>query len=265
MDYIDSEDSEGGPAAQTGSLMHVGAAEFHTAKGNFEQKVRAAWQAIANARDKFPLADPDEVRLFLTPYMNDLRNQRAAFATIKHGPRAGEPAVEMQVEFTLQPHSLDPIKEPIHVQGTLDQIRIDERGRYCVHDIKTGKPTAWHMIHDYAVQQAAYTYAAMQTYPEKQWVSPKLIRCYGYRERNAVLPCPDGVFVSIPYTVEHIPVLLDTVALGVALVRMGEVHANPGSHCTYCELEGILGCMRRFDLIAKGEPPSSPLLQLGKR
>lgn len=266
LEFLDSEDDEGGPTAQTGSLTHAGVAAFHQTTGGKDTRVAAAWNAIAATRAKFPLADADEVRLFITPYMNDPRNLNARFAIIPQGfERAGEVAVEYPVSFVLEPHSLDPIKAPIHVQGTLDQIRIDDSDRYCVHDLKTGKPTAWAMIHDYAIQQAAYTHGAMSIFPRAKWVGPKLIRNYGYRERGAELPSPSGVFLSCGFSPDSIADLLDGVRLEVALIRMGEISVKPGSHCSYCELGGLVGCLPRIKAIMNGAKPDDPFIQLEYR
>lgn len=266
LEFLESEDDEGGPAAQTGSLTHAGVAAFHTTPGPLEGRVRAAWDAIAATRAKFPLAEADEVRLFITPYMADPRNIGARFAVIPKGfERAGELAIEYPVSFVLEPHNLDPIKAPIHVQGTLDQIRVDDSGRYCVHDLKTGKPTAWAMIHDYAIQQAAYTLGAMAIFPRAKWEGPKLIRNYAYRERGAELPSPTGVFLSCGFAPKQIPSLLDDVRLQVALIRMGEISVKPGPHCSYCEFGGLVGCLPRIEAIANGAKPNDPFIQLEHR
>lgn len=256
LEYIDAEDGEGGTAAQSGSLTHVGVAAFHLKHGTKSEKEKAAWDAIASARAKFPLAEESEVRLFITPYMNDPRNLLARFAEI-----GGKPCIEQQVEFTLPPHHLDTTGELIYIQGTYDQIRIDTDGRPYVADLKTGKPTVLAMMHDYAVQLGAYTYGA------KRWfdsIKPgKIIRAYSYRERNAILPSPDNVFISTPYrNMSQIDILLEGVRFAVAMVRNGEINLTPGSQCSYCEFGGLVGCLRALDLIANGEPGNSPLLKL---
>jgi hypothetical protein len=85
------------------------------------------------------------------------------------------------------------------IRGTLDQIR-REGGRLVVCDLKTGKGTGLSMIHDYAYQQAAYVLAARASgFPEAE--PGYIIRCYGYRERSAKLPSPDGVYWWLPFDV----------------------------------------------------------------
>lgn len=235
---IDCEDDEGSPAAQTGSLTHAGVAAFHkTQDKTLAERKKAAWDAIALNRTLFPVADETEVRLFITPYMDDPRNITANCV-----------AVETGVEFELPPHELDPTGKPIFVQGTFDQLRMDEHGNVRLYDLKTGKKTGWEMIHDYAVQLAAYTYGCKQN-PEFDRIKPGyIIRNYTYRMRDAVLPSPQGVFWSMPYqTMEQIDWLLSNVRLHVALIRSGYMEFNPGPHCTYCEFGGLANCMPRYE------------------
>lgn len=247
LELLENEDKEGGGSAQTGTLTHAGVAAFHKEKGGLDIRTKAAWDAIAKTKGMFPLADLDETRLFITPYMNDPRNIHAQFAKWNDG----EDAVEKQVDFVLPCHHMDTTGIPIYIQGTFDQIRLIN-GVPRVYDLKTGKRTGWEMIHDYAVQLAAYTYGAKTVFPN---VEPGyIIRAYGYRARGAVLPNPDGVFWSLPFKWNAIELLLDRVKLEVALIRQGEISFNPGPHCTYCEFEGLTGCLPRFNqLIQLGE------------
>lgn len=259
LEYLESEDSEGGESAQTGSLVHAGVAEFHKTEGRLDARQKAAWEAIAANRAKFPLADETEVRLFLTPYINDPRNISAVMARMPNG----ELAVEQQVDFTLDPHELDPTKGLIYIQGTFDQVRMSAFGTPQLHDLKCGKPSGYQMIHDYAVQIAAYTYGCLKFWPNA--APGKIIRCYGYRQRDAILPSPDGVFWGMPFDRKALDILLDNVRLHVALVRMGDVQLNPGPHCTFCEFGGLNGCVPRLQMIAEGVPANDPFLQLERR
>lgn len=259
LEYLDSEDSPGGEAAQTGSLVHAGVAEFHKTEGRLDARQKAAWDAIAANRAIFPLADETEVRLFLTPYINDPRNISAVMARMPDGSLA----VEKQVEFTLNPHALDPTQSLIYINGTFDQVRLSPMGTPLVHDLKCGKPSAYQMIHDYAVQIAAYTYGAKTFWPNVQ--PGKIIRAYGYRMREAVLPSPDGVLISMPFTNKDLDIILDSVRLHVALLRMGDVQLQPGPHCTFCEHDGLSNCVPRLRAILEGAKPNDPFIQLGKR
>lgn len=239
LELLECDDGEGGVPAQTGSLAHAGVAAFHLAEGGLKVREQAAWDAIAKSRTLFPLADETEVRLFLTPYMNDMRNVLAKFAKIKDVP-----CIEYPVEFTLPPHPFDKSKQEIYVQGTLDQIRI-ENGIMLVDDYKTGRIAGWQMIHDYSVQIAAYTYGARQL-GLKNAQPGRIIRAMGYRTRENKGASPDGVFWSMPFTWSAVETLLENVRLHVALVRNGDVQFNPGPHCSYCEFGGLVNCVPKW-------------------
>lgn len=239
LGVLDCDDGEGGTSAQTGSLTHAGVSAFHLTEGSVKVREQAAWDAIAKSRTLFPLADETEVRLFITPYMKDMRNIRAKFYKIKDVP-----CIEYPVEFTLPPHPFDSTKEPIYINGHLDQIRI-ENGIPLVDDLKTGKISGWQMIHDYAVQMAAYTYGARQA-GVKNAQPGRIIRNMGYRTRDDKGDSPDGVFWSLPFTWDGVELLLENIRLHVALVRNGDVQFNPGPHCTYCEFGGLTNCIPKW-------------------
>lgn len=232
----DNEDDEGGTPAQTGSLTHAGVAEFHKTQGKtLDFRRKAAWDAIAANRAKFPLADGDEVRLFITPYMEDPRNIHAECV-----------AVEERVDFTLPPHPCDESKQLIYVQGTYDQIRMSNNVPI-VYDLKTGKKTGVEMLADYAVQLAAYAYGAAQQERFKGVTKAYVIRNYSYRARSAVMPSPQGVFWSAPFdSREQIELILENVRMHVGLYRNGEINFGPGPHCTYCEFGGLVGCLQEY-------------------
>ena len=119
MSVFNNDDTEGGPAAQTGSLTHEGVAEFHRATGPLLKRRKAAFEAIKAHASRFPLAELNEVKLFLTPYTEDPRNIDAEFVL----DPAGNPMIEVEVTFTLPPHPLDSTGEPIYVVGHVDQVR----------------------------------------------------------------------------------------------------------------------------------------------
>lgn len=242
---LTDEDDLGGAAAQTGSLVHAGVAEFHKNMGNLAKRKKAAWDAIAAHAAEFPLAEETEVRLLLTPYMDDKRNIEAEIITLN-----GKLMVEHQLEFILPPHPLDTTEEPIHVWGTTDQIR-NFAGVPKVCDYKSGKRTGWEMIHDHAIQIAAYCYGARQIGITNCQPGP-IIRGMGYRTRQAAESTMfkeefvPGVFWNAPFRWEDVEAILEGARLGIALVRMGHVNYGPGPHCTFCEFQGLAGCTRAF-------------------
>lgn len=179
--------------------------------------------------------------------MDDPRNINATFVV---DPK-GIPAIEYEINFTLPPHALDPTGEDIHVQGHIDQVRVD-RGRVVVDDYKSGKKTGWEMIHDYAIQVAAYTYGARQIWPNAE--PGRIIRGRGYRTRENKGNQPDGVFFAVPFKVKDVLTVLETVQIEIALMRMGHVRFGSGPHCTFCEYNGLTGCLPHWDR----------MIQLGK-
>lgn len=233
---ISDEDELGGPPAQTGSLTHEGVAEFHRQQGkSLDFRKGAAWEAIQKAAEKFPLADADEVRLLLTPYMNDPRNINANCLK-----------VEWEIDFTLPPHELDDYRTPIYVTGHIDQVRMGANNLPRVDDYKTGKKTGWEMIHDYAIQLAAYTYGAREKgFPLAE--PGYIIRGMGYRTRTVLSTSPDGVFFAAPFGSESLTSILESVRLHVAIVRKGYVTLGPGPHCTYCEHGGLTNCAPKLN------------------
>lgn len=261
LDMCTDEPDVGGVAAQNGSAVHVGIAEFHRqmAAGRTSlQATDAAMDAVIQSLQQFPLADLTECRLFLHPYCADPTNILAQIDTIPNGydggghPDAvrlkpGDLALEVPIRFTLAPHDLDPTKEPIYIMGTLDQIR-RQHGRSQVWDAKTGAGSGLQMIHDYAYQLAAYTLGARAC----GWVDADpggVIRVKRYREKNAELPEPSGVFWSMPFGREYCETVLDTIRLNIALIRAGKVGYCAGSHCTYCPYRGLDGCLSRTETV----------------
>lgn len=254
LSIVEAADNAAREAAETGSLTHAGVAAFHTTHGDLKIREKAAWDAIAAARSKFPQADVNEVRLNITPYMADPRNITAKLL-----------AVEFPLDFTLPPHSLDPTKKPIYVQGTLDQLRF-VNGQAELWDLKTGRKTGWEYIHDHAIQLCAYCYGVRdvaaqiaagkrESFPDwEKWQTcqpGKLILTMGYRRRGIDSPSPDGVYWPIPVKWQGVADILENVRLHVALYRMGEIQYGPGPHCTYCEFGGLPGCQKEYQTLHK--------------
>jgi hypothetical protein len=108
-------------------------------------------------------------------------------------------------------------------------------------DYKTGKTSAFEMMHSYIYQQAAYMELARQNgYPVDE---AYIIRGYKYRERGANLPSPPEAFVAMPFLPKDIPLILDRVKLEVARVRSGDLQFGPGAMCSWCPARGISNCI----------------------
>ena len=234
LDFTEETPDEGGAAAQIGSLTHKGVEAFHLTTGPQAKRFAAAMEAMRRFLPDYPLADFDEARLNLTPYCADPRNQAAEII-----------AIEREIRFQLTPHPIDATKQLIYVKGTLDQLR-RENGKLLVCDLKTGQPSGYQMVHDYAYQMAGYVIGARQNgFPEAE--PGYIIRTRAYRERSAILPSPAGVYWHLPFTAEKCEWLLDAVRLNVALIRMGLVNYGTGPHCTYCTHKGLEGCLAKSE------------------
>lgn len=229
-------EDEGGKAAQTGSLAHLAVAAFHL-EPDLQRKVQAGLAALRDGLPRFPHGDPEDATRHFQGYAGDPRNLNAIIAR----DAAGSPVVERKVSISLPPHPSDPTGQPIYIHGTLDQIRLTERGPG-VCDLKTGAKSGWEMIHDYAYQQSAYVVAARASgFPDA--VPGQIIRTGGYRTRTAKGVSPDGVFWAMPWTVDDCWMILDRLRLAVAQIRAGEVGFGPGPQCTYCKHGGLQECV----------------------
>ena len=157
--------------------------------------------------------------------------------------------IEKQVAFTLAAHPMDPTGEDIYIEGTFDQVRVENQ-RPRVNDLKTGKKTGWEMLHDHAIQIAAYSFGARQIGIVGCQPGP-IIRAYGYRQRDAQLPSPTGVFFQPLFDWSMVEAILEPVRLHVALFRMGEINWTPGPYCTFCEFQGLVGCTEHYQRLVQ--------------
>jgi len=208
----DSDDS--GPAAQTGSLLHVGAEAFHKT-----QDTEAGRVAIDTFRVNFPKADSKRALKIYEAYIADPKNKNARIIQL-----------EQKIKYEHPCAPFDPTGQPICIIGTLDQIRESEDGKKTVWDIKTG--TTYYgtkAINHYMAQQAAYTLAS--------GVEPGGLICTdGYFR-------PGGkVFFRYECTLEDFKQALDSVAVYVAFARMGRVIRTSGDYCDYCDHKNFNNC-----------------------
>jgi hypothetical protein len=234
---------EGGPAAQTGSLAHAGIEEWHRTS----QDKAAALRHMSQVSPKFPVADRAKAEKHAEGYFADPRNQAAEVVHI-----------EDPVLFSFPPAKEDATGQPIVIRGTLDQIRRVD-GVLKLFDVKTGSPEGLAMIHDYALQVAAYCVGATKKYGVD--VHPgAIIRTEGYMstKRKKVDPAsaPGGVFWDIPWNLERCAQLLDGVRSWVAQIRAGRPAWGPGSWCLYCPARELSVCAQMYDQLCE-KPPGS--------
>lgn len=222
--------------AQTGTVTHSAIEAFHREQRDMEAKTVAGLQALKDACKSNPLADEREAEIYFAHYANDPRNQRAEFVR----QHTGGIALEMQVSGKLSPHPSDATGQDIIIEGKLDQLRVFN-GKLCLMDYKSGRTSAFEMMHIYVYQQAAYMELARQNgYPVDE---AYIIRGYKYRERGADLPSPAEAFVAMPFLPKDLPLILDRVKLEVARVRSGDLQFGPGALCSWCPAKGISNCI----------------------
>lgn len=232
MLHLGIVDDSSGEAADTGTAVHAAVEHWHKSGDT-----RAALDSIRARLGEFPLADLNEARLHFEPYTLDPRNAPSRVRLI---------ANELPVQFNLAPSDRDPTGRPIVVTGTLDQIRQGPDGRLCLWDLKTGRRDGWAMLHDYALQLAAYCVGARAKLGKE--VHPGgIIRSRGWRTRGCDPTTePPGVFFHSVFGVEDLDALLDAVREAVASIRSGTLNVGPGEHCSYCPSGGLQSCLPKL-------------------
>lgn len=203
---------EGGPAANTGSAVHVAAHALHTGKGVAE--ALAVMQAKLN---EYPRADMmDAADLFLK-YAGDARNRGA---TVVLG--------EQPIAFQIAPSKEDPTQEPLVFVGTLDQVR-EADGQLRVYDLKTSKKDPTELLHEHTYQMAAYCVGASVLL--KREVHPGALILVRKYKANGEGP----VFWHYPWKFSDCVKILDVVRHRVAEIRRGILYHNPNeSYCRWC-------------------------------
>lgn len=227
-------DSGSSIAADTGSLVHAGVAEYH-----ITGEVQAGLDKMNQCLRQFPLADKDEARLYYKAYTADPRTSpeesRVTF-------------VEEPVSLVLEPHPSDPTGERIYIRGTVDQIHTEADGSLSVWDLKTGRGDGFGMLNSYALQQAAYVLGVQQTYSTRVVKPGGLIVAYGWRKQGVdPKKRPPGVFWHYPLTYNDCVELMGGVKLAVANIRSGNIYPNPSFFCTFCPHQHVGNCLPKAE------------------
>lgn len=216
------------PASDTGTAAHYGINILHTMGVNADEAVREMKTAKSLL---FPNANEEEAETFVRAYARDPRNANTCIQDC-----------EKTIFFEIDPHPLDKTKQPIFIQGTIDQIRKTDAG-YEVWDYKTGKDEGIVILYEHFLQLAGYTVGLQKTlgYPV---VGSGIIRARGYGKRGALEPeqQPGGVFFHSCLTNELAWLYLYRVRLVVAMIRRGYPLFGPGLHCVHCPYEGPSVC-----------------------
>lgn len=214
MLFLSADEGESGPAADTGSAVHKAAHALHTGKG-----VAEALGVMQAEKHQYPLADlQDAASLFLC-YSGDPRNRDAKVVLC-----------EEKIKFTIRAAEGDPTGEAIEVEGTVDQVRLDDYGRYTCDDIKTSKRDPSEVRNESTFQMAAYCIGASLKLGAP--VHPgRLIFPRRYDARDLA---NSKVFYHFNFKFEDIEQILLPVRLKVAQIRRGELYHVPNSDCKWC-------------------------------
>lgn len=230
--FLDDGEDGGGPAAQTGNLVHSAVAAFHTHKD-----VEAGLAALEAARQQFPKGNPDAARKNFRAYAADKTNDHKFVTHVEH-----------QVRLDLAPAPDDPTGKPIVVIGTLDQVRLDftdDRGNYypghSVWDVKNGtRLDASESLDEHLIQQAVYVLGARQTLgfdvkPGGLILTPAYDKPRGRR------------FIPWKLSVRQCMLFCAPIVNAVALIRSGVAtfKSSPDS-CRYCQVRPFTNCASMY-------------------
>lgn len=225
MAKMQSDGDDGGDAAQTGSLAHLGFAEWE--RTHSESKATKSLQ-IAMTAKQYPLADNADAMKMLEQYIKKDKSGTGSKGVTKY--------VEQKIKIILEPVAEDKTQEKIVIFGTIDLVK-ELTDCYHVIDHKTGRVYGDKMIQNYPAQIAAYVYGASTFFKLNKPVK-------GYITRTR-----DLVRSNLPYMwdtgidVDRAKQILDVVRHRIAILRNGQVCATPGDHCDWCNLDAYPSCM----------------------
>jgi hypothetical protein len=205
-------DGESGAAADTGSAMHAAAAHMH--RGFSVSECISHMHSCSN---DYPRADlNDAVAMFLS-YAADTRNQ----VEVRY--------VEQPIAFNIAPAPHDPTGLPIHIIGTMDQVRVIG-GKLYLWDIKTSKRDPMDVIYETMFQAAAYciggTILAGTNVLPGGIITPRKYGKKGYDTAPTHHP--------FHWSFADIESILEPVRNTVAMVRSGKLYHMPTADCKWC-------------------------------
>ncbi len=201
-------------AADTGSAMHMAAAEMHRGK-----ELAECIKSMGVGLPKYPAADLSDAADMFLKYASDPRN-RGVEAVL----------VEQAVAFSIEAAPEDHTQARIEVTGTLDQVR-RTNGRLVAWDIKTSKKDPTDILHAATFQMAAYCVGAAIHLNEP--VQPGgIIMPRQYRKDVATSP----VFYHFPWRFQDIEHILLAIRHQVAAIRAGRIWHNPSPDCRWCHM-----------------------------
>lgn len=259
-----AEDNTSNGAADTGSMVHAGAAAYHKTEGDVQFRKEVGDNAVRTSLPEFPQGNLDKALAIFEAYAADPANQTAVV-----------PWVEEKVTLTLQAAANDPTGEDIIISGTLDQVRAEgeelkilltERElashgvggagwllrtnspamfspypKLSVWDIKTGSgKDANETNAEYVLQQCVYTLAARETL-NPLIVPGGFIYTPGYDKPRGRRFLPLGI------SVDQCILLLAQLPQIVSLVRQGFPMFSPSAGaCQYCPVRPYSNCLSMY-------------------
>ncbi len=238
MVYLFGEEGPSSEAADTGSAVHAAIAAWHK-QGQDDGK---AIQALQESEARFKKANmPEAANLFLY-YIADKANQEAKFAT----DASGQPLVEYHGVIEISPAKSDPTQAPIVIVGTLDQVRLTNAGP-AVYDIKTSKWPPAQQLDNYIYQLATYAIIASTVLRDTCRMGGLI--CLRHKQQHW----------EYPHRFHDIAPLIDGIRNEVARVRSGDVHASPGTYCSYCPAHSTSQCLPILRSISDSNHRIKPL------
>lgn len=215
---------EAGPAADTGSATHVAVREMHRGK-----ELAACIAAMHAESSKYPNADLNDAAAMFLKYASDPRNRDAEVV-----------CTERQISFDIAPAPEDKTQAPIHIEGTVDQVR-RVNGVLKVADLKTTKKEALETLYKHTTQLAAYCVGATIALGEPV-DGAMLILPRKYKDNVATSP----VFWHYPWRLQDTEQILQPLRHVVARIRNGDVWHNPSDLCIWCAAGGPDNCLPRL-------------------
>jgi len=214
LDYL--EDKVSNEYAETGSLIHCGIEALHKLKS-----IDSALAVMAVKQSDYPEANGAKAVHGFRRYAEEQQQWGSVSET------------EYPIAFTLAPSPIDPTKEEIVIEGTLDQVRV-ANGIETVADAKTGSKSIKWMTRHYAPQLAAYQYG---------WFVAS-----GRKPHATIIRTQDALsgggkfWHPVPWGWDTVLDIMDAVRTLVALRRLGLKIATGGDHCEWCPAGGIENC-----------------------
>lgn len=206
----------GGDAAQTGSIVHAGIAEWEK---NGNKALPAIQLMNKEHRSEYKQGDIAEALRLFQKYVERCKSDQKGKSKF----------VEQKLKFSYPCSKIDETKEPLIIMGTVDLVK-ELTDRYNVVDHKSGRMYGDDMAKSYSPQIAAYVYGSWINLLKK---TKRPVRGYITRLQDLVrrdLPFYWDTHIDLDRAVH----ILDSVAHRIALLRMGIIDSTPGKFCDWC-------------------------------